>query len=305
MRSLPSATAPYASPSGAERLVLLPLRLWRSLRNPGNSGLAAGLILLSVLVLTTVLAPALTSHDPLTTDATALHLSPGATGHPLGTDTIGRDLLSRTLYGGRVSLSVGVLAAGLSLLLGVIVGALAGMSPPWLDAVLMRTIDALLALPLLVVLIAIEAITRPSVASVVVVIGATSWMPMARIVRAEFQTLRERDYVRAAISLGTRRRTIALRHILPNALPPVLAVAAFQVSHAVITESTLSFLGLGMPPSRPTWGNMLNAAEQHVLSGQWWILVWPALGIVLTVLSINLVADGVRRRTDPRAQWRG
>ena len=280
-------------------------RLRRLRRRPGGPGLVTGVALLALLILAVVLAPLLTSYDPLATDASALGLRPGTPLHLLGTDNLGRDLLARVLYGGRISLSIGVLAAGLSLLLGVLAGAVAGMSPPWLDAGLMRAVDALLALPLLVVIIAIEAIVQPSLTSVVLVIGATSWMPMARVVRAEFLTLRERDYVRAAVALGTPRGTIARRHILPNALPPVLVMAAFQVSHAIITESTLSFLGLGVPPQTPTWGNLLTSAQQHILSGEWWTLAWPGIGIVLAALSVNLIADGVRRGGDPRLQAGG
>jgi peptide/nickel transport system permease protein len=280
-------------------------RGWDAARRPGTVSLVIGATLLLALIAAAALAPVLTDRDPLATDAAALELPPGAAGHPLGTDSLGRDLLARVLYGGRVSLTVGVLATALSLLLGVVVGAAAGMSSPRLDALLMRTVDALLALPLLVVIIAVQAITQPSLASVVLVIAATSWMPVTRVVRAEFLSLRERDYVRAAISVGTSRWKVAARHILPNALPPVLVLAALQVSHAVIAESTLSFLGLGVPPHQPTWGNMLTAAQQHVLSGQWWTLVWPGAAIVLTILSINLIADGVRLRGDPHARRSG
>lgn len=277
-------------------------RCLRWLALPGGREIVVGAIVMVLLLTVCVAAPLLAHDDPLTTNANALYLKPGAPGHPLGTDSIGRDLLSRTLYGGRISLTVGLLAAGMSLVLGVLAGTVAGMSPPWLDTALMRTIDALLTLPLLVVIIAVQAIARPSLTSVVLVIGLTSWMPMARVVRAEFLSLRERDFVRAAVSLGTSRRTIALRHILPNALPPVLVVAAFQVSHAVMTESTLSFLGLGVPPHMPTWGNMLTAAEQHLITGEWWTLLWPGMGIVLSVLSVNLAADGIRKRSDPRTR---
>lgn len=272
----------------------------RTLQRPGVPLLVAGVVLLTALAIASALAPLLTHYDPLTTNATALELRPGVPGHLLGTDTLGRDLLARMLNGGRVSLTVGVVAASLSVAVGVLVGALAGLSPPRLDAVLMRGVDALLALPLLIVIIAIQAITQPSLASVVLVIGASSWMSVTRVVRAQFLTLRERDYVRAAVSLGTTPLRIGVWHILPNALPPVLAVAAFQVSHAVMTESTLSFLGLGVPPHQPTWGNMLTAAQEHVLTGQWWTLAWPAAAILLTVLSINLIAEGVRTGGDAR-----
>jgi len=270
-------------------------------RRPGTAALVTGLTLLALLAAASALAPLLTTNDPLATNPSAIELPPGSPGHPLGTDVLGRDLFARVLYGGRVSLSVGVLAAGLSLSIGTGVGALAGMSAPWLDAVLMRAVDALLALPLLVVAIAVQAITDPSLTNVVLVIGATGWMPVARVVRVQFLTLRQRDFVRAAAALGTPGRRIAWRHILPNALPPVLAITAFQVSHAVMVESTLSFLGLGVPPHHPTWGNMLTAAQQHVLTGQWWTLVWPGGAIVLTLLAVNLVAEGLRARGNPYA----
>ncbi len=290
-----AATAVAVAEARPRYLTALPTH-----RLPGTAQLVVGAVVLFLLVAAVALAPALTSQDPLTTDVAALALRPGAAGHLLGTDTLGRDVLSRMLYGGRVSIAVGVLAATVSLLLGVLVGALAGASPSRLDAIVMRIVDALLALPLLVVVVAVQAITQPSLATVVIAIGLTSWMPVARVVRAEFLTLRERSYVRAAITLGTSPTAVVRRHLIPNALPPVLVVAAFQVAHAVATESTLSFLGLGVPPSQPSWGNMLNAAQEHVLTGEWWTLVWPGAAIMLTILSVNLIADGLRLRGDPR-----
>jgi peptide/nickel transport system permease protein len=282
-----------------------PVRLSHARRrtrfHPGTGALLTGCALLLFLASASLLAPVFTPYDPLATDASITELPPGSPGHPLGTDTLGRDLLTRVLYGGRVSLSVGVLAAGLSLLIGTAVGAVAGMSNPVLDALLMRTVDALLALPLLVVAIAVQAVTDPSLTNVVLVIGITGWMPVARVVRVQFLALRQRDFVRAAVALGTPGRRIAWRHILPNALPPILAVTAFQVSHAIMTESTLSFLGLGVPPHHPTWGNMLTAAQQHLLTGQWWTLLWPGGAIVLTLLAVNLIAEGLRQRGNPYA----
>jgi peptide/nickel transport system permease protein len=255
----------------------------------------AGLLLFGALAALCLCAPLLTDADPVATNTGALGLPPGP-GHPLGTDALGRDLLARVLYGGRVSLTVGLLAATLALLLGVGVGVLAGTGRSWLDGVLMHLIDATLALPLLLVVIAIQAIATPGLMTVVLVIGAVSWMPVSRVVRAEFLSLRERPFVEAAVALGASRRRVALRHILPSALPPVLAVAGYQVAAAILTETSLSFLGLGVPGSTPTWGNILTQAQQYLLLGQWWTLAWPAAAIALTVISVNLVTDGIRLR---------
>jgi len=267
--------------------------LGRTARRHGR--ILAGMLLFGVLAALCLCAPLLTDADPTATNAEALGLPPGA-GHPLGTDALGRDLLARVLYGGRVSLAVGLLAATLALLLGVGVGALAGAGSSWLDGALMRLVDAMLALPLLLLVIAIQAIATPGLLTVVLVIGAVSWMPVSRVVRAEFLSLRGQPFVEAAVALGASRRRVAMRHILPNALPPVLAVAGFQVAAAILTETSLSFLGLGVPASTPTWGNILTQAQQYLLLGQWWTLAWPAAAIALTVISVNLVTDGIRRQ---------
>jgi peptide/nickel transport system permease protein len=263
-----------------------------------------GALLFSVMVAVCAAAPILTRADPLATNARALALAPGREGYLLGTDSLGRDLVARVLYGGRVSLTVGALAAAVSLLLGVGVGMLAGSGPAWLDSILMRLVDAMLALPLILLVIALQAIAPPGVATVVLVIGVASWMPVARVVRAEFLTLGMRPFVEAAAALGAHPVRIALRHILPNALPPVLAVAGIQVGGAILTETGLSFLGLGVPASTPTWGNILTQAQEYLLLGEWWTLAWPALAIACTVTSVNLLADSIRLRGTAKAGLR-
>jgi peptide/nickel transport system permease protein len=263
-----------------------------------------GALLFSVMVSVCAAAPILTRADPLATNARALALAPGREGYLLGTDSLGRDLVARVLYGGRVSLTVGALAAAVSLLLGVGVGMLAGSGPAWLDSILMRLVDAMLALPLILLVIALQAIAPPGVATVVLVIGVASWMPVARVVRAEFLTLGMRPFVEAAAALGAHPVRIALRHILPNALPPVLAVAGIQVGGAILTETGLSFLGLGVPASTPTWGNILTQAQEYLLLGEWWTLAWPALAIACTVTSVNLLADSIRLRGTAKAGLR-
>lgn len=281
-----------ASVVSAEPRIIVQRRGGRWLRR--NTRLWSGFLLLGMMIAVASAAPLLARADPLATDATALGVAPGSAGHLFGTDALGRDLLARVLYGGRVSLLVGGLAATLSLLLGVGVGALAGFGPGWLDSVLMRVVDALLALPLLVLIIAVQAVARPSVLTVVLVIGASGWLAVARVVRAEFLSLRHRPFTEAAQALGAPPWRVALRHILPNALPPILAIAGFQVGGAILTETSLSFLGLGVPAQTPTWGNILTQSKDYLLLGQWWALAWPAGAIALTAIGVNLIADSLR-----------
>lgn len=240
------------------------------------------------------LGPFLVSADPLATDSSALELPPLSDGHLLGTDSLGRDVLARFLHGGRTSLAIGLLAGGLSVVLGTMAGAVAGLTRGWIDSALTWLGDTLLAVPQLIVVLAIQALTEPTLTSVVVVIAATSWMQVARVVRSQALHLRERPYVTAATAVGTPPSQILLRHILPFAIAPVLATAAYQVSSAILTETTLSFLGLGVPPHHPTWGNLLQAAQVHLLLGAWWDILWPGGGLVATIVAVNAIASRQR-----------
>lgn len=230
--------------------------------------------------------------------------------HPLGTDDLGQDLLARILYGGRISLAVGFAAMLVAVTFGVLVGAVAGMSGGKLDATLMWLTDLFLSLPQLPLLLLIIYLFRDSLVGVVgpelgvfilivIVIGGFNWMPVARLVRAQFFSLREKEFVEAARALGASRIRLVLRHILPNALGPVIVAATIDVAAAIIAESTLSFLGLGFPPDIPTWGRLLFDAKDNLDFAPHWAL-FPGLAIFLTVLTINFVGDGLRDALDPR-----
>ncbi|GAA1547985.1 ABC transporter permease [Actinomadura kijaniata] len=255
---------------------------------------AAGAVL-GLLALAAVCAPLLTSLDPIATDTGATSLPPGSPGHPLGTDLLGRDLLARLLYGARTSLLVGLVAAAITVVAGVLLGAVAAAGPRWLDELVARTADVLLSLPMLIVVLALAAVMGPSLGTVVVAVAVTSWMPVALVARAELVSQRERLYVRAAYALGLSRGQVLRRHLLPGALPPVASIAAFEVGHAVLTESTLSFLGLGVPPNRPSWGNLLTEAQAHLLTGEWYTVAFPAACVVVTILAVNVLASAVAR----------
>lgn len=217
----------------------------------------------------------------------------------LGSDAFGRDILSRILYGARVSLLVAVLSLTLALTVGLLVGAAAGTGKPWLDATLMRGVDALLAFPWLFLALALTALLRPSTTLVVLILGGTSWMGVSRLVRAELLSLARREFVLAARSSGVRPWRILLRHLLPNALTPMLVQASLLVGQLILVESALSFLGLGVQPPTPSWGNMV-ADGRDVLVTAWWVSTFPGLAIVLTVLAFNLIGDALRDRLDPR-----
>ena len=230
--------------------------------------------------------------------------------HPLGTDDLGQDLLARILYGGRISLAVGFAAMAVAVTFGVLVGAVAGMSGGKLDAALMWVTDLFLSLPQLPLLLLIIYLFRDSLVGIVgpelgvfilivIVIGGFNWMPVARLVRAQFFSLREKEFVEAARALGASRVRLVLRHILPNALGPVIVAATIDVAAAIIAESTLSFLGLGFPPDIPTWGRLLFDAKDNLDFAPHWAL-FPGLAIFLTVVSINFVGDGLRDALDPR-----
>jgi peptide/nickel transport system permease protein len=221
--------------------------------------------------------------------------------HPFGTDTVGRDVMARTIQGGRVSLMIGLSAAVLEIIIGVTVGALAGFYGGAIDNVLMRVTEAMLIIPSLFLLIVAARIVGGSVVWIVVIFAITSWMYLARIVRAEFLSLKENDFILAARSIGTPTSQIIFRHILPNSMAPIVVAATLAVATAILAEAYISFLGMGVQPPTATWGNMLDGSYNYIESAPW-LWIFPGLLILLTVLSINFVGDGLRDALDPRSR---
>ncbi|MDR0882559.1 MAG: ABC transporter permease [Candidatus Adiutrix sp.] len=258
--------------------------------------MGAGLVL--TLFLVSAAAAWLAPHDPDQPDLPH-RLQPPGQEHLLGTDSLGRDVLSRLIWGGQVSLKVGFVAVGLATAIGLMLGATAGYYGGWVDSLVMRFCDLMLCFPSMFLILAVIAILEPSLWNVMVVIGLTGWMGVARLVRAEFISLKNRDFTLAARALGASDLRIILRHILPNALAPVLVTATLGVAGAILTESALSFLGLGVQPPTATWGAMLADGQGH-LSRAWWLSFYPGLAILLTVLSYNLMGEGLRDALDPR-----
>jgi len=250
------------------------------------------------LVLVAVGAPLLAPYEPTAIDIKNV-LSPPSAKHPLGTDDLGRDVLSRMIYGSRVSLSVGFVAVGIAIAIGIVVGSFAGYYGGKVDWLLMRLVDVMLTFPTFFLILAVIAILEPSIWTIMVVIGVTGWMDVARLVRAEFLTLKRRDFVLAAKASGAQAPRIIFRHILPNALAPVFVAATFGVAGAILVESALSFLGLGVQPPDSSWGNILTTGKDYI-EVAWWLSLYPGLAILVTVLSYNLVGEGLRDALDPR-----
>jgi len=264
-----------------------------------NRMAVAGGLIVSAMFLLAVLAPWL-AEDPAAIDISQRLQAPGFK-HLLGTDDLGRDVLARIMYGARISLLVGFVAVGIASLIGILLGALAGYYRGWTDSVIMRFVDIMLCFPSFFLILAVIAFLEPSIWNIMIIIGLTGWMGVARLVRAEFLSLRERDFVLAAQALGASDARVILRHILPNALSPVLVSATLGVAGAILTESALSFLGIGVQPPTPSWGNMLINGKQ-TLGEAWWLSVFPGLAILVTVLGYNLLGEGIRDALDPRQQ---
>jgi peptide/nickel transport system permease protein len=277
--------------------------IWRRFRH--HPGAVAGAIVLVILVLSVVLV-SFSPYDPELSDMRN-RLQPPSVAHPFGTDQLGRDLLTRVLYGGRISLSVGLMVVVITLLIGVPVGAIAGYFGGRVDNILMRITDSALSLPNLLVLIILSAIMREvefpffqrnNVLTIALVIGVLSWMTVARLVRATFITLREMEFVVAARGVGANNLRIIVRHILPNAVGPIIVEATLEVGYAIMEEAGLSFLGFGIQPPTPSWGNLLSNAQEH-LTKHPWLAIFPGLMIFLTIISVNYIGDGLRDAFDP------
>ena len=263
-----------------------------------NKGAIAGLIVLAILVGCAVLAPLLPLADPIQIDSPHALYSPGSP-FLFGSDQYGRDVFSRVIYGGRVSLTVGPIAIVIALVPGVAVGLVAGYYGRWLDALLMRIVDVMLAFPGILLALGIVAVLGPSLTSLMIAVGISSIPTYARLTRASVLSARENLYVDAARVVGARDITILLRHILPNVVAPVIVVSTLGVGAAILVAATLSFLGLGSQPPTPEWGRMLSEGRQY-LRDQWWIATFPGMAIMLTVLALNVLGDGLRDALDPR-----
>ena len=278
-------------------MTLFPAALARRLLSR-NAMLLFGAGIVLVMSLAAILAPWLSPYDPSALNVDAI-LRPPSWPHPFGTDTLGRDILSRMLHGGRVSLWVGFVAVGLSAAIGIALGLAAGYFGGLVDELVMRFVDIMLCFPSFFLILAVIAFLEPSLTNIMAVIGLTSWMGVARLVRAETLSLRRRDFVAAARLAGAGPVRIMLVHILPNALAPVLVSATLGVAGAILVESSLSFLGLGVQPPDPSWGNMLMEGKE-VLGIAPWLSVFPGLAILLTVLGYNLLGESLRDLLDPR-----
>ncbi len=261
--------------------------------------LRPGALISLALLLLAVLGPLLVGGDPAALGPSEAGLHPPSAAHPLGTDIHGRDLWLRIVHGSRVSLLVGWLSVLVAVGLGTAVGLGAGLGPRFLDRGLMMLTDLFLAFPRLFLVLLLISLGRPGLTPVVLVIGLTGWMPVARLVRAETLSLRERDFVMAARQLGFSTWRVALWHILPNLLPLIIVTAALRVGGAILTESFLGFLGLGVQEPGVSWGGLIQQGRQHLLDG-WWLTLFPGVAIALTVLGYNLLADEARAALDPR-----
>lgn len=257
-----------------------------------------GGIVVAFLFTIAIFAPAITPYDPNAINVQNILEPPGFT-HPFGTDDLGRDILSRIIWGSRISLSVGFVAVGISTLIGVTLGALTGYYGGWVDRVIMRFVDIMLSIPTFFLLLAVIAFLEPGISNIMIVIGLTSWMGVTRLVRAEFLSVKEREFTQSARAIGAGDMRIIFRHILPNSMAPVIVSAVLGVAGAILTESALSFLGIGVQPPTSSWGNILTIGKDNIEIA-WWLSVFPGVAILVTVLAYNLLGEGIRDAIDPR-----
>jgi peptide/nickel transport system permease protein len=279
-------------PAGVSGLALL----WR-VRSVWRGAPLFSLAFLTLAIGGAVLAPLVAPYDPIQNNPVAT-LAPPSWQHLMGTDHLGRDILSRVIYGARISLTVGFLAVFVSGIAGTLIAMVSGVVKGWVDTVLMRLTDAFLSLPYLMVAVTVVSLLGPSLANVILVIGLLRWMTYARTIRGEVLRLTEMDFVRLAHVAGTTRVRVIQRHILPNIVNTLLVLSTLDVASAVITEASLSFLGLGVPRPLPSWGTMLSESQTYVFTA-WWMPVFPGMTITLLVMSINLTGDWLRDRLDP------
>ncbi len=258
-----------------------------------------GAILMAILAILAIFAPVIAPHH-FAEQNLLERLKPPSTKYWMGTDDLGRDILSRLIWGTRVSLIVAFVAVGISTLFGTLIGLISGYFGRWVDSVLMRLVDIILCFPTFFLILMVIAFLEPSITNVMIVIGITSWTGLARLVRGEALSIRERDFVLAAKALGASNSRILFTHLLPNVVAPIIVTATLGVGGAILTESALSFLGLGIQPPAPSWGSMLSAGKDYIHFA-WWLSVFPGLAILITVMSFNLLGEGLRDALDPRS----
>ncbi len=270
--------------------------LFKALNNPLSK---AGFIIIVVVFLLAMLAPLIAPYDPDDINVKVILIAP-TWQHWMGTDGLGRDVLSRMLFGGRISLLVGLVAVGISTVIGIILGAIAGYYRGWVDTVIMRLVDVMLSIPSFFLILAVIAFLTPSIINVMIVIGLTSWMGVTRLVRAEFLSLSGREFVQASRALGAKDARLIFTHLLPNSLTPIIVSSVLGVAGAVLMESGLSFLGLGVQAPQASWGNILTDGKDYIQFA-WWLSLFPGLAILITVLGYNLLGEGLRDALDPRS----
>ncbi len=258
----------------------------------------AGLVIVLSFFALSILTPVIAPYDPSAIDVNSILMPPSAR-HLFGTDDLGRDVFTRMLYGAGISLKVGFVAVGIATIIGVLLGSIAGYYGGVIDLIIMRFVDIMLCFPSFFLILAVIAFLEPSIFNIMAVIGLTSWMGITRLVRAEFLSLKERDFVLAAKTMGAKSPRIIFLHILPNAMAPVLVAATLGIASAVLVESALSFLGIGVQPPTPSWGNILTQG-QSTLGVAWWLSLFPGMAILITVLGYNLLGEGIRDAIDPR-----
>jgi peptide/nickel transport system permease protein len=287
---------PSRAPRRGEGLSMNKSLFMKALANPLSK---AGFIIIVAVFLLAMLAPFIAPYDPDDINVKAILIEPSWQ-HWMGTDGLGRDVLSRMLYGGRISLLVGLVAVGISTIIGIILGAIAGYYRGWVDTFIMRLVDVMLSIPSFFLILAVIAFLTPSIYNVMIVIGLTSWMGVTRLVRAEFLSLSGREFVQASRALGAKDARLIFTHLLPNSLTPIIVSSVLGVAGAVLLESGLSFLGLGVQAPQASWGNILTDGKDYIQFA-WWLSLFPGLAILITVLGYNLLGEGLRDALDPRS----
>jgi peptide/nickel transport system permease protein len=260
----------------------------------------AGFIIISLIFILAIFASVFAPYDPNAIDVKAILLAPSS-GHWMGTDGLGRDVLSRMLFGGRISLLVGIVAVGIATAIGIVLGAIAGYYRGWVDTVIMRLVDVMLSIPTFFLILAVIAFLTPSIWNIMIVIGLTSWMGVTRLVRAEFLSLHGREFILASRTLGAKDGRLIFKHLLPNSLTPIIVSSVLGIASAVLVESGLSFLGLGVQAPQASWGNILTDGKEYIQFA-WWLSLFPGLAILITVLGYNLLGEGLRDALDPRSR---